>query len=336
MKQFNLLVLTALMLVASACVRPPELIRFQGEAQGTYYAVTYYDQQGRNLQPEVDSILVAFDQVASLWVENSILSRYNRNDSDVVLDPMLIEMTKLSLSIAEETQGAFDITVGPLVNAWGFGFRNEQMPDSAHVDSLLEFIGWHRLELIDEKLIKEDPRIAVDMNAIAQGYAVDLLGEFLESKGITDYLVDIGGEVLAHGKKPDGSLWKIGIEKPAESPTAERQLQEVVEFTDKAMATSGSYRKFYERDGVKYAHTIDPRTGYPVSHRLLSVSVLAGNATLADAYATALMVMGTEEAKTMVSVKSGLEAYLIYTDENGEYLSWKSDGLKQMIVDQEE
>lgn len=307
------------------------LVKVQGEAQGTYYAITYYDEENRDLKVSLDSLLKAFDEEASLWMENSVISQINRNEPSYVLGPHMKEMLALSAQVAEETGGAFDITVGPLVNVWGFGFKKGEMPDSMTVDSLRSFLGYHNIRVIEGRVVKTDPRIEIDLNAIAQGYCVDLIGSFLEARGVTTYLVDIGGEVLARGNKADGSEWKVGIERPAEDQTGPRELQSIVRLKNKALATSGSYRKFYEKDGVKYSHTIDPSKGYPVNHSLLSASVMAGTAALADAYATALMVMGTEKAITYVLSRKDIDAFLIFSDEKGEYKTWVSPGLEALL-----
>ncbi len=322
------------LLFLASCQREVPRTHFQGEAQGTYYAITYYDAENRQMQTQIDSVLRAFDQVASLWVDHSEISRINRNEAKEPLSEMMLEMLEASAGVYAASGGAFDITVGPLVNAWGFGFRHQQMPDSAMVDSLLLFVGFEKLNWTSERLTKAVPEVEIDLNAIAQGFSVDVIGEYLKSKGISDFLVDVGGEVLASGNKPDGKLWRVGIEKPTESASAERSLESIVSFTDKALATSGSYRKFYEKDGMKYSHTIDPRTGYPVQHSLLSASVLAENATLADAWATAFMVMGLEATKALLPSFPGLEVFLIYADEDGAYQQWASEGMQALITEE--
>ena len=249
------------------------IIKFTGEAQGTYYAVTYFDTSGRNFQNEIDSLLDAFDQSVSVWVPNSVISKVNRNDTLVELDFYFTDIFNLSKEIHYNTAGAFDPTVGPLVNAWGFGFTDRIKVDQNVVDSLLPLVNFHKVIIAENKVIKEDARIQFDFNAIAQGYSVDLIAKLLESKGIENYLIDIGGEVLAKGKKPNGDLWKVGIEKPKDNAFYGEGLQAIVKLENKALATSGNYRKFYEVNGIKYSHTIDPKTGYPVQHSLLSVSV---------------------------------------------------------------
>ena len=200
--------------------------------------------------------------------------------------------------IYESTNGAFDITVAPIVNAWGFGFTEAVEVDSSLIDSLLQYLGMDSVGIVEGKIWKEKDGIMLDMNAIAQGYAVDVLCEFLESKGIINYLVEIGGEIKTRGHNPRGTEWKVGIDRPIEGlqiPGVD--LQAIVEISDRSLATSGNYRKFYEKDGVKYSHTIDPKTGYPVQHCLLSATVLAGDCMRADAYATGFMVMGYEKSR---------------------------------------
>lgn len=321
------------LIVFSACNshEKAKKIHYQGLAQGTYYAVTYFDQQARNLQSETDSLLKAFDQSASVYVDSSIISRVNHDAKNTRVDPIIIELLEKSKEISQSTDGAFDITVGSLVNAWGFGYTDRMEVNDAVIDSLRELVDYQSVELRDGKILKHDPRISIDFNAIAQGYSVDLLGKFLESKEIENYLVDIGGEVLAKGKKPTGEAWKVGIEKPAKTKIDDRKLKAIVSLNNSAMATSGSYRKYYEKNGVRYSHTINPKTGYPVNHSLLSVSVVAKNCASADGYATAFMVMGLEKSKTFVEAHDFMEAYFIYSDREGRLTTYATIGLKTMI-----
>lgn len=304
-----------------------------GEAQGTYYAVTYFDEGGRNFQPQLDSILHAFDRSVSIWVPESIISRINNNDSTALPDGWFTDIFTRSVEISESTGGAFDFTVGPLVNAWGFGFKNKIRLDSAKVDSLKALVDYQTVRLEDGRIIKQDPNVQFDFNAIAQGHSVDVLGKFLEEKGIENYLVDIGGEVLGKGKKPGNAYWTVGIENPAADSAAERTLNAKAHLYNRAMATSGNYRKYYEEDGMRYSHTIDPKTGYPVRHSLLSVSVLAGDCATADGYATAFMVMGLEKSLEFLEGHPELQAYFIYSDENGEYRVKFTEGFGKILVD---
>jgi thiamine biosynthesis lipoprotein len=331
----KLLPLVIVFAVIAAC-QPRQVYKkmnFSGMAQGTYYAVTYYDHLDRNFQPQVDSLLDAFDMSVSMWVPESVISRINRggNPGEVMLDNTFIETYKLARKIAEQSNGAFDYTIGPLVNAWGFGFEDRQRVDQAMVDSLLPLVNYHYVTLVGDRILLEKPGIQFDFNAVAQGYSVDLVGDFLASKGIRNYLVDIGGEVLAVGEKPREGKWKIGIEKPSEDELSERKLQTMLELKNKAMATSGSYRKFYEEDGIRYSHTIDPATGFPVQHTLLSVSVIADDCGTADAWATAFMVMGVESAKEILAGHKELEAYFIFSNEDGSLGTYFTEGIKEMI-----
>lgn len=311
--------------------RKPEPIKFQGEAQGTYYAITYFDQENRNFQADVDSILHDFDLSVSLWVPNSIISRVNNNDTSVVLDKYFLENFNLSHEVSVATNGSFDCTVAPLVKAWGFGFDETRHIDQHIIDSIEEFVGFGKVSIENGKIVKKDPRISIDFNAIAQGYSVDLIGAYLESKGIANYLADIGGEVKGKGEKTDGSFWMVGIEKPAANQDAERTLKAVVTLKNKSIATSGNYRKYYEENGIRYSHTIDPKTGYPVQHSLLSASVMAENTAVADAYATAFMVMGFEKSREFLENQKNLEAFFIYSDNAGVTQTYLTNGFRKAL-----
>lgn len=313
-------------------LNPKHEVKINGLAQGTYYAITYFDYETRDLQPEIDSFFKAFDKSASVYLDSSIISRINNNDPSVIADDAFTMVFNKSQEVSAATDGAFDITTMPLTNAWGFGFTDPMKLDSANVDSLLQYVDYRMVKLLDGKFIKQKPEITIDYNAIAQGYSADLIGKILEEKGITNYLIDVGGEVLSKGKKPDGGLWKVGIEKPTAAADDPRSLDAIVSLEDKALASSGNYRRFFMKDGVKYSHTIDPKTGYPVTHTLLSVSVLADDCMTADAYATAFMVMGVEKAKAFIGSHTGLEAHFIFTNSDGKYETWTSPGLEKLIV----
>jgi len=306
-------------------------VKIEGLAQGTYYAITYYDKEGINYQTAIDSFFKAFDMSASVYLEESIISRLNNNDSTAIADEAFKYIFNKSMEVSRKTEGAFDITVMPLVNAWGFGFTDPMKLDSAIVDSILPLVNYRNIKLVNGKLIKNNPEIKVDFNAIAQGYSADLIGKILESKGIENYLIDVGGEVLAKGTKSGNKMWKVGIEKPAENADDARKLNAVVNLKNKALATSGNYRRFFVKDGIKYSHTIDPKTGFPVNHTILSTSVMANDCITADAYATAFMVMGLEKIKSFLKQNPDLEAYIIYAEPNGRLATWTSNGLKELI-----
>lgn len=335
MKHNTIIFLSSVLVVLWSC-NTKNLIetKFAGEAQGTYYAVTYFSEDSTNLQPQIDSILKTIDLSVSLWTDSSILSRINRNDSTVSPDAYFLELFQESIAVSEKTNGAFDITVGPLVNAWGFGFSDRLKLDKSKIDSLLPLIGFRNIKLVNNRIIKTDPHIEIDFNAIAQGYTVDIIGQFLVNRGIESFLIDVGGELLAKGTKPDKKEWVVGIEQPSESVDAERTLKATLSITNKAIATSGNYRKFFEENGIRYSHTIDPKTGFPVTHSLLSVTVVANKCSTADAYATAFMVMGLEKAKEFIGKNPGYEAYFIYSGNNGETLTYSTQGIKKFIKEE--
>jgi len=322
-----------LVFVLSSCRqrKEPVLVKIGGETQGTYYAITYFADDSINLQPAVDSLLHRFDSTASTYKPNSIISLMNNNDESVRADEMFTVIFQKAMEVSGKTNGAFDITVGPLVYAWGFGLSNRLNMDQHIVDSLLPLVGYHKVILNNGKLIKTDPRIRIDYNAIAQGYAVDVVGAFFDSKGIQSYLIDIGGEVLARRTKPGGEKWSVAIEMPTKTADDERTIQAIVSLQDMAISTSGSYRKFYEENGVRYSHTIDPSTGYPVKHSTLSVSVLAKDCMTADAFATAFMVMGVEKGKEYLKKHPKLDVYFIYTAPDGSLKSYYTKGFEKLL-----
>lgn len=300
-----------------------------GYIQGTTYTVKYENKI--DLGNEIDSLLHQFDLSLSTYLPISIISKVNKNDTTVVLDAEFIKFFKVSKLISELTEGAFDITVAPIVNAWGFGFTEAENVDSAMIDSLLNYVGYENVTLANNKIIKKNSGIMLDGNAIAQGQSVDYIAAYLEKMGIENYMVDIGGEIRTKGINSNKQDWRIGIDKPLEKTTEEdRQLQAVLNISNKSIATSGNYRKFYVKDGVKYAHTINPRTGYPVKHNLLSATVIADECIYADALATAFMVMGLEKAKLFLAQYNQYQAYLI-SDEEGKYKVFQTEGLNEII-----
>jgi thiamine biosynthesis lipoprotein len=340
MKRLFFLLSVSLLIVAcnnSGSADTVHKIKFQGQAQGTYYAVTYFAADTLVSQQQIDSLLNAFDLCASIYKPQSVISRMNRNDSTVGADSLFTVIFNAAMKVSERTAGAFDVTVGQLVNAWGFGFKNREKITPALVDSLRAFVGYHKVKLQGKVLIKEDPRIMLDFNAIAQGFSDDLLANFMESKGITNYLIDIGGEVKARGKKSNGDSWMVAIEKPAPDKESPQELKATLRLNDRSLATSGSYRKYYEENGVRYSHTIDPSTGYPVKHNLLSVSVIAGDCITADAYATAFMVMGLDKIKEFQANNPdlGLLVYCIYSAPDGSMQVWADEGFRALITKEE-
>lgn len=290
--------------------------RNEGIVFGTVYHMIY--QYAEDLQPEIEAELKRFDLSLSPFNKESVITRVNRNDTDMVTDPWFITVYNKSVEIHRETQGAFDPTVSPLINAWGFGFEKKEEVPAEKVDSLLRLVGIDKTRWEDNRIVKSDSRITFNFSAIAKGYASDVIGEWLREKGINNYMVEIGGEVVAYGTNPSGNCWLIGINKPLEDSTASvAGIQETVALCNAAMATSGNYRNFYYKDGKRYAHTIDPRTGYPVQHSLLSATVLAEDCMTADAFATAFMVLGLDESIKLAESRGDIEALFIYTGEDG-------------------
>jgi thiamine biosynthesis lipoprotein len=319
------LLLISVLIVLPGC-KPREYFFLQGTAQGTSYQIKYADATGRDFSVQVDSILDAFDQSLSTYKSESLISRMNRNDPTVRADKWFTEVFKKAMEVSEATDGAFDITVGPLVNAWGFGRDSVPNVDSTIIDSLLEFVGFRKVKLADNRLIKSDARMYIDVNALAQGYSCDVLAEWLEAQGIRHYMIDVGGEVRVKGKNPDGSAWRIGIDRPVMGNMIPgEEIEAVVALKNKSLATSGNYRKYYEINGIKYAHTINPHTGYPVMQNLLSASIIAGDCMTADAYATACMVMGLEKSRNLLKNHPELQGLLIFNDEKGQFRIWKTD-----------
>jgi thiamine biosynthesis lipoprotein len=308
-------------------------LRIEGQAQGTNYHITYLSDTDILYKSGIDSILKSIDESLSTYNANSVISRINRNDSSVIVDDNFIKVFNKSIAVSRKTRGSFDVTIAPLVNAWGFGFTQATKVDSALVDSLLQFVGYNMVHLKGRMIVKEKPDVMLDFNAIAQGYTVDVLALYLEHQGIENYLVELGGEVRCRGKKITNEYWLIGIDQPAEeSIFGEQPLHAAITLKDRSLATSGNYRKYIEENGQRYSHIIDPQTGYPAKHNLLSATVMASDCMTADAYATAFMVMGLERSKQFLSENSALqlEVFFIYGDDN-DYKTYASDGLKAQL-----
>ena len=304
--------------------------RNSGFIFGTSYNITY--QCAEDHKADIEKALAEVDASLSPFNDSSVITHVNRNE-DVVLDRLFLDVFRLAQKINEDTDGAFDITVAPLVNAWGFGFKNGVNPDEKAIDSLRQVVGFQKVRLEDGKIIKADPRVMLDCSAIAKGYGVDVVANLLRKIGIKNFMVEIGGEVVTSGVNPDRHPWRIGVTKPTDdSLSVNNELQTVINVTDKAMATSGNYRNFYYKGGRKYAHTIDPKTGYPVQHSILSATVITDDCATADAYATSFMVLGMEKAKKILDRHPEMMAYFIYNDESGQNQVWFSPSLEDKIA----
>ena len=317
-----------------------------GQTQGTTYTILCSDKISIS-QKEIDSLLANFDQALSTYIPNSIISKFNKASagSYVYTDRYgyFNQCFSIAQNVYESTNGAFDPSVFPLLDIWGFLKKEVHIPDSLAIEKILRITGFkpnyhyvfkpNEQDTLPSKLIKRTPDFKVVFNAIAQGQAVDVLCDFLELKGARNYFVEIGGEVRVRGANSQGNIWSIGIDKPIENSTRNnRELMTIVSLDGKAIATSGNYRQFYEKNGIKYAHTLNPQTGYPVNHQLLSATVVSNSCAIADAYATAFMVMGTEASIAFVNNHKdlGLELMLIY-NKGGEFETYTTQGFQNII-----
>ncbi len=301
----------------------------KGRIFGTLYNITYQSED--DLQEEIEAVLNKVDGALSPFNDTSIITRINRNE-EVVPDSFFMRVFDLAKIISKETNGAFDITVAPLANAWGFGFKAGTGVDSLTIDSLRRYVGFEKVWEENGRIRKTDENVMLSCSSVAKGYGSDVVAALFDKKGIKNYMVEIGGEIVLKGRNHKNELWKIGVNKPIDDSLAlNQELQTVLSISDKGMATSGNYRNFYYKDGKKYAHTIDPRTGYPVQHNILSATVIAKDCATADAYATAFMVMGLDSVKLLCARHPELDAYLIYTDENGNMATCVTDGMKAYL-----
>ncbi|MBQ6307342.1 MAG: FAD:protein FMN transferase [Bacteroidales bacterium] len=316
----------------ASCNRVPQKMVLQGEAQGSYYAITYFDEQGRNFQQEIDSIFHAVDVSVNLWVDMSVISKVNRNE-EVKLDSIFVDNFRIAQEAASLSDGYFDPTISPIVAAWGFSYKHGDTITSQLIDSLKQLVDYRNIRIEEGKVVKANPAMTLDFNAIAQGYTSDLIASFLDSRGIKNYLVDTGGEIMARGEKPNGQPWIVGIEKPADNWDSEQVVHTRIALRDKGLVTSGSTRKYVERNGKRYSHCIDPKTGYPVEHNVLSVTVLAESSVWADALASICMVMGLEKSLPLIESMDGVEAYYIYVNEQNALETFATDGFAKLVVD---
>ena len=328
-KLLKLAILSVIVIGSVMVVSKQRNVPFQdnrGFVFGTMYQITY--QSDKDYQKDIEAELKKVDNSLSPFNPKSVISKVNRNEN-VEVDDMFAEVFNLAEKISSETDGAFDITVAPMVNAWGFGFKSGKMPTRKQLDSLRNIVGFHKVAMEGRRVVKKNPVTMLDCSAIAKGFGCDVVAKFLQSHGVKNYMVNIGGEIVTCGVNMERVPWKIGVTKPVDdSLSVSEENQTVLNVTDKAMATSGNYRNFYYKNGKKYAHTIDPKTGCPVQHNILSATVLADNCATADAYATSFMVMGLDKAKKVLDKHPELMAYFIYSDNQGKNAVWFSPSMK--------
>ncbi len=323
--------------LVSACVSTTQTstkyVSDDGRVFGTFYKIKYASN-GKDVKTEYLAALAAVDTALSTFNKQSTITRVNLSPDSVLLtdkDSLFIKVYNKACEISTITNGAFDITVAPLVNAYGFGFDpNRSTPDSV-IAELKNYVGWKKVSLSPSGYIKkENPNVKLDASAIAKGFGSDAVARVLRQNGINDFMIEVGGEVVCSGVNDKGRVWSIGINKPIEDSTMQHtnEIQRVVQLDGKALATSGNYLQYYYKNGTKYAHTIDPCSGKPVNHTLLSSSIIADDCMTADALATACMVIGVDSALSLIESLPNVEGYFIYAGNNGEYLEKHTNGFK--------
>tara|TARA_B100000902_G_scaffold16123_1_gene19275 strand:+ start:13747 stop:14748 length:1002 start_codon:yes stop_codon:yes gene_type:complete len=330
----NLLFLLLICLFSCSQVDRKILVNNHGRAQGSYYHIKYLSNNGLDYKSQIDSIFIEIDSSLSIYKRYSTISKLN-DRYDHITDTLFNQVFKMAKKVFIESQGRFDCSIGTIVDTWGF-YNDKIDVDSIVIDSIyiqkqLSFVGFDKIKLFNDSLTMPSG-MRLDFNALAQGFTVDLIGKYLDSQGIHNYLIEVGGELIAKGRNINNISWRVGVEKPSNIVDVNRRYQYILDLDDKSLATSGNYRKFYKKNGVKYSHTINPTTGFPVQNRLLSVTVIHDKCILADAYATAFMVMGVKETKKFLKINSEIEAYLVYTDNQDEWVTYITPNFKNRIV----
>lgn len=310
-----------------------ETFRIRGFAQGTSYQINYYAKEELVTKQQIEQILSSIDSSLSIYKPYSLISQFNESQSGIKIDKHLKKVVKKSLEVSKKTGGAFDITIHPLVQAWGFGTSPiAALPDSASIHSLLKCIGAEKIWIHHNCLQKKNACVRIDVNGIAQGYTVDLMGEYLEAKGVENYLVELGGEIRIKGRKPaGGERMSIGIEGPGGDGDQAFPIQTIIRPENGAVTTSGNYRKFLQMGTNRISHLIDPKTGYPIRNEIISVTVWARDAITADAYDNALVGMGLEGAIRFAEQQKRLEAYFIYQKAGGSIADTATTGFYQLM-----
>jgi FAD:protein FMN transferase len=327
-------VISALLIVVG-CSKSKDYVALTGVAQGTTYHIVYepLDSSACNVRDSVALYFKQIDHSVSGYDTTSILYQFN-NNQPVKLDKIFIDNFVLSSAMYEKSNGAFDASSAPLFDLWGFGFKNKSAVSKEKIDSIMQFTGMEHFKLKGNVITKDDPRCELNFNAIAQGYTADYFAARFRKMGIKNFMIEVGGEVFAQGVNPEGKAWKIGVDKPVDGNNSPGEMiQDVISLSGKGLVTSGDYRKYYIENGKKYAHTINPKTGYPVQHNLLSATVVAPDATTADAYATYFMVVGLERAKEIIANTPEVEALLIYGDQKSMH-QYVSDGMKKITKEE--
>ena len=305
---------------------------FNGQAQGTTYLISYYHENEKVNKNQIDSILLVIDNSMSLYKTNSLISNINESTQGGELDFHFLQVMKKAFQINKETNGIFDVTVAPLVAAWGFSSEKiKKLPDSNQIAQILPFVGMENIRLNGNHLKKLKPEVKIDLNGIAQGYTVDVIADFFIANGVRNFLVEVGGELRVEGKKPNGEDFYVGIEGPVNSTDNEVAIKHVALIKGRALTTSGSYRNYIQNGKDRLTHIINPKTGYPVHSEILSVTVFAKDAISADGYDNALLSMGIKDAFSFLDQHPDLEAYFVYENEQGSIVDTMSNGFKAIL-----
>ena len=332
-KHILLFLFTILLISCKSSSKEAELTYYQesGEIFHTTFHIKYeYD---RSVSEEIMEALQRFDDSLNPFKENSIIGKVN-NNVPVKLDSMFLKVFNKSMEVARITDGKFDITASPFINAWGFGFKDMDNVTKEKIDSMKPFVGYNKIRIENGEIIKDDPRVQINTSGISKGYSCDVVAYMLQELGIKNYMVEIGGEITMKGVTEKANCWRLGIDKPPDDSTAmRRELQIILSICDKAVATSGNYRNYYMKDGVKYSHTIDPLTGYPSEQNILGATIIADDCMTADAYATAFMAMGLDKSVGVAHKIPGLHYYFIYVKPDGSVDSMFSDEFDQFLAE---
>lgn len=331
--KIKLLFIPILLILFSCQEQSKEYVKIEGTIFGTYYHIIYQPNNSKDLVQPISEALTAVDWSLSTYKDTSTISSFNSSIAGAEIDSLMKVVYLAGVDVYKNSNGAFDMTVGALVNEWGFGFKKRDNITDNKIQELLSHVGMNQVSIKGNYLSKTDSLIRLDGAAIAKGFGVDVVADVLKAHGITNYMVEIGGEIYVGGVNTKGIKWRVGIDKPIDDKLASnRPLQDIISISEVGLATSGNYRNFYIQDGKKYAHTISPFTGYPVQHSLLSASIIAPNCMVADAYATACMVMGLEESMQMIEDLPSIEAYFIYADADGNNQVKYTSGFEEYLV----
>ena len=316
-----------------SCKQSDNYIYSNGFTQGTFYNITYESPDGVDYVEEIEQLLHEFNESLSTYLPASLISRINQNDATAEVDDYFRAVFNKAVEVNKLSDGIFDITIAPVINLWGFGFTGGFPElDPKKIDSLMQYVGMDKIRIEGDKAVKDFPGVMLDVNAIAKGYSVDVVADFLKEKGCKNFLVNIGGEIVAQGVNASGIVWRVEVERPDENPIFGQSRMAIVRLNNRAMATSGNYRRFHEIDGIKYGHTFNAKTGYPAMHNLLSVTIVADDCMTADAWATVCLASGLEKSIQILGQHPEFDALLIYSDEKGDFKIHTTEGMGAIIL----